>query len=151
MRKETAMTWGKPTATLSAELETELARLRSSAPPPQIEDPIYKYLKRAYRLRVKADSSPDLQKAIKRAHARHCSRTLKQYGGVIVELTVGDDVTRNMKNKYVTTIEYFSGKKLRSNFIDFVKEQGGLNRCTDAWRRKYGRQNVGAGTKKSTK
>jgi hypothetical protein len=139
MRKETAMTWGKDADTVLAELEAELAKARKAAPPPPIDDPIYQYLRRVYRLRRKADGSPELQKAIKTKHRANHPRTLKNYASVIIQLTAPNHVTRNMKHKYVTALEYAFKEGIKSKDLEtFIKEQGGLNKCGELWSKKYG-------------
>jgi hypothetical protein len=129
-------------ATLPADLEAELTNVREAAPPPPSDDPIYKYLRRVYRLRRKVDKSPDLQEAIKAKHAAHHPRTLKNYAGVIIQLT-GPDITSNMKHKYVTALEYAfrDGIKVK-DLVEFIKEQGGLNKFSKLWKKKFGRSAV---------
>ena len=125
------MTWGKEPDTLPADLETELAKVRKAAPPPPTDDPIYKYLRRVYRLRRKVASSPEWQKAIKTYHQAHCPKTLQQYVGVIIEMT-NDHVTTTMKHKYVTALEYAFKVRIKSEDLQaFIKKQGGLNKCVE--------------------
>ena len=55
-------------------------------------------------------------------------------------MTAPDHVTRNMKNKYVTAIEYARREGIKPNdFVEFIKGVGGLNKCGDLWRKKHGR------------
>jgi hypothetical protein len=122
-----------------AQLDLELAKVRSAAPPPPSDDPIYKYLQRVYRLRCKVATSSQLQAGLKVYHQKHHPRSLRQYAGIIIEMTAGDHVTPNMKNKYVTAVEYAHKEGVGPNdFIEFVAKRGGLNKCGDLWRKKYG-------------
>jgi hypothetical protein len=115
------------------ELETALAKVRAAAPPPPEDDPIYKYLQSVYRLRWQVEHSPDLQAAIKSEHEVRFPKTKTSYTGVIISLTA-PHVTSKMKHKYVTTIGYALRQGVKpGNFIDFVKEHGGINKCCELW------------------
>jgi hypothetical protein len=133
------MTWGKEIDTLPAELEAELSKVRKAAPPPPTDDPIYQYLRRVYRLRCKVETSPELKKAIKTRHAALHPKTLKNYAGIIIQLTA-PGITSKMKHKYVTALECAFKEGIKSKDLEtFIKEQGGLNKCGELWSKKYGR------------
>jgi hypothetical protein len=118
-----------------AEFEAELDKLRRSFPPPSSDDPIYKYLRRLYRLRCKVENSPELQGRIKALHAAHHSATAKNHAGMIIRLTA-PDVTSKMKHKYAAVITYALQNGVEpQNFIGFVKEMGGINKCVEHWSR----------------
>jgi hypothetical protein len=139
--KGKVMTLGKQTDGLPEDLEAALNKVRAAAPAPQSDDPIYKYLRRVYRLRRKVKTLPEMQRALKAYHKEHYPKTRKEYTGVIIEMTAGDHVTRNMKYKYFTALAYAYKKKIRPNdFIDFLHKCGGLNKCGELWRKEYGRR-----------
>lgn len=70
--------------------------------------------------------SPDMQRALKAYHSKHCPRTLQQYAGVIIEMTAPDHVTPKMKNKYVTAIQYAHREGIKpSDFVEFIRDRGG--------------------------
>jgi hypothetical protein len=133
MAKETKI------ATLPADLEAELTKVREAAPPPAPkEDPTYKYLRSVYRLRRKVETSPELQEAIKAKHAEHHPRTSRTYAGVIIQLT-GPDITSKNKHKYVTALEYAFREGIRAkDVVEFIKEHGGLSKFSKLWKMKYG-------------
>jgi hypothetical protein len=140
------MAWGKRPVTLPTQLEEEVKKVRTVAPPPPPADLIYKYLRRVYELQGKIASSSEWQKAIQKYHAAHAPRTLKNYTGIIIKLTA-DHITSNMKYKYVTALEYaFANNVKPDNLKAFIKQHGGLNRCVELWNKKYG----GKPRKKST-
>jgi len=133
------MAWKKRPVTLPADLETELDQVREIAPPPPSDDPIYKYLRRVYRLQKEIASSSGWQRAIQKYHAAHAPHTLKNYPSVIIKLTAGNRITSNMKYKYVTALEYaFANKVEPDNLKAFIKQQGGLNKCVELWNQKHG-------------
>ena len=142
--------WGQ--RKLPADLEAELDKVRKAAPPPPIEDPIYEYLKRVYRLRRKVASSPDLQEALKDLHKKHHPRTLQQYAAVIIELTAGGRVSRNRKNKYVTALNYAYREGVApKDLIGFVQKNGGLNKCGDLFRKKHRQRTSSSNDRKKSK
>src|SRR5271166_3832174 len=126
------MASGKQTTTLSAELETELAKVRGAAPPPPTEDPIYEYLTRVYRLRRKLEKDPEWQKRLTdygNAHHRNISH---KYVRLIIELTAGDHVTTKMKYKYTVVLIYALQKGVKTADLKaFIKGLGGLNKCVE--------------------
>jgi hypothetical protein len=127
----------KVKATLPADLEAELTKVREAAPPPPTD--IYKYLKRVYRLRRMVENSPDLQEAIKAKHAAHHPRTLKNYTGVIIQLTGPDHIKSKMRHKYVTALEYAFREQIKAkDLVEFIHEHGGLNEVGKLWKKKYG-------------
>jgi hypothetical protein len=143
MRKDAEM--------LPAELEAELAKVRKAAPPPPTDDPIYQYLRCVYRLRRKVETSPELKKAIKTKHAALHPKTLKNYAGVIIQLTAPGHVTSKMKHKYVTALECAFKEGIKSKDLEtFIKEQGSLNKCGELWSKKYGRSAVKKRPKKKS-
>jgi hypothetical protein len=136
------MAWVK-TVTLPPELEAELDKVRKAAPPPpQKYDPIYKYLKRVYRLRHKVESSPELQKAIQDYHQAHYKKTSRNYAGVIIQMTGPDHVvTSKKKHKYVTALECaFRAKVEPEKLVKFIQDQGGLNAVGELYKKKYRRK-----------
>jgi hypothetical protein len=134
------MAWKTETDDRSTDLEVELAKVQAVAPPLIFEDPIYKYLLRVYRLRRKVSHSSELKKAIKAEHAGHFPNRVKDYAGVIIDLTA-PHVTSRAKYKYVTTIKYALKEGVEpKHFIAFVKEQGGINKCCELWAKTYGRR-----------
>jgi hypothetical protein len=146
---------GKPGRSQSghpvAKIEAELAEVRAAAPAPRIEDPIYRYLQSIYRLRCKVETSPELQAAIKSEHEGRFPKTKRYYAGVIIELTA-PHVTSKMKHKYVSTIEYAFRQGVETeNFVDFVKEQGGINKCCELWLASNGGQRRGNGGRSKAK
>ena len=134
------MTSTKKTNKVPTDLEAELTKVRKAAPPaPPKEDPIYKFLRRVYRLRRKVETSPELQEAIKAKHAEHHPRTSRTYAGVIIQLTGPDHITSKMKHKYVTALELAFREGIRAkDLVEFIKEQGGLNKFSKLWKKKYG-------------
>ena len=123
---------------LPTELEDELTKVRALAPPPPSDDPIYKYLTSVYRLRCKVASSAELQSALKAYHKAQSPRTLQQYAGVIIQMTAGDHVTKNMKYKYVIALDYaFANHVQPKNLKTFLRKQGGFNNCVELWKKKY--------------
>ena len=135
------MAWGKRPVTLPTELEEEVKKVGAVAPPPPQANLIYKYLRRVYELQGKIASSSEWQKAIQKYHAAHAPRTLKNYTGIIIMLTASDRVTSNMKYKDVTALEYaFANNVKPENLKAFIKQQGGLNKCVELWKKKRGRK-----------
>ncbi len=133
------MAWKKKPVTLPADLETELTKVREVAPPPPSADPIYKYLKRVYRLWHKLEGSPEWKKIIQKYHEAHRLRIEKNYIRFIIERTAGDHVTDNMKHKYKVAIDLaFEEGVEPGGVIAFIKKQGGLNKCVELWHKKYG-------------
>jgi hypothetical protein len=134
--------WGqrkRVPVTLPADLEAELDKVRKAAPPPPSDDPIYKYLRHVYRLRQKLESSPEWQAAVGNYHKAHRLRIEKNYIRFIIQLTAGDYVTDNMKNKYKVTLQLALKEGIRPvEVIAFVKNHGGLNKCVGLWKNKYG-------------
>jgi hypothetical protein len=97
-------------------------------------------LRRVYALQGKIACSSAWQKAIQKYHTAHAPRTLKNYTGIIIKLTA-DHITSNMKYKYVTAIEYaFANNVKPENLKAFIKQQGGLNKCVELWKKKRGRK-----------
>src|SRR5271169_6688269 len=95
--------WGQrksvPSAvTLPADLEAELDKVRKAAPPPPSDDPIYKHLRRVYRLWHELESSPSWKKAIREYHKAHGLRIEKNYIRFIIQRTSGDHVKYGMKH-----------------------------------------------------
>jgi hypothetical protein len=133
------MAWPQKSVVLPTRLEEELKKVRAAAPPPS-DDPIYKYLRRVYRLRQKLENSPEWQQAIQKYHAVQAPRTVKSYPGIIIKLTAGDHITSKMKYKYITALEYAFRKNVQPEDLKaFIKDQGGLNKCVELWNKKYGR------------
>ena len=136
--------WGQrksvPSAvTLPADLEAELDKVRKAAPPPPSDDPIYTYLRRVYRLRQKLESSPKWKKAIQEYHTANRLRIEKNYIRFIIQRTSGDHVKDGMKNKYKVTLDLASKEGVKPlDVIAFIKKRGGLNKCRDLWKNKYG-------------
>jgi hypothetical protein len=151
MHQERIMTWEKKAATLPADLEAALAKVRKAAPPPPSDDPIYKYLERVYRLRQKVEKSPELQEAIKAERAAHHPKLSTKYIRLIIELTAGDHVTNKMKHKYTVTLQYAFTKGVKAeDLIEFIKKQGGLNKCVELWSKNYGRSAAAKKRKKNS-
>ena len=105
--------WGQrksvPSAvTLPADLEAELDKVRKAAPPPPSDDPIYKYLRRVYRLWHKLENSPSWKKAVQKYHKAHRLRIEKNYIRFIIQRTSGDHVKDGMKHKYKVTLDLAS-------------------------------------------
>lgn len=118
---------------LPAALEAELADVRAAVPPPASDDPIYKYLEEIYRVRCKAERSTKLQDAIKSAHRAKFPGRLRNYTGVIIGLTA-PDVPAKRRHKYIFAIEYAFRKAVKpDDFVAFVKDQGGINKCCEQW------------------
>jgi hypothetical protein len=133
--------WGRRKSSrpsLPADLDAQLKKVRSTAPPPPPpDDLLYKYLTRVYRLERQIASSSDWQLAIRKYHAAHAPRTLKNYAGIIINLTA-DHVTSKTKHKYVTALEYASADDVQpENLQTFIQQQGGLNKCVELWNQKY--------------
>ena len=136
--------WGQrkrvPSAvTLPADLEAELEKVRALAPPPPSDDPIYKHLRRVYRLWHKLENSPKWKKAVQKYHKAHGLRIEKHYIRFIIQQTAGDHVKDGMKHKYKATLDLASEEGVKpTDVIAFIKKQGGLNKCVDLWKKKYG-------------
>ena len=136
--------WGQrksvPSAvTLPADLEAELEKVRKLAPPPPSDDPIYKYLRRVYRLWHKLESSPSWKKAVQKYHKAHRLRIEKNYIRFIIQRTSGDHVKDGMKHKYKVTLRPGFQRGVKPlDVIAFIKKRGGLNKCRDLWKNKYG-------------
>jgi hypothetical protein len=117
---------------LPTELENELTKVRALAPPPPSDDPIYDYLTSVYRLRCKVASSAELKSALKAHHKAHTPRALEQYAGVIIQMTAGDQISSNMKSKYVAVVEYAFANNVKPQKLKaFVKREGGFNKCVE--------------------
>jgi hypothetical protein len=128
----------KTNGTPPADFEAELAKVRKTAPPPS-DDPIYKYLRRVYRLRRKAEKSPELQEAIKAKRTAHHPNVSTNSIRMIIQLTAGDHVTNKMKHKYTAALHYAFEKGIKSeNLESFIKEHGGINKCVELWSKTYG-------------
>jgi hypothetical protein len=134
------MTWGKEDTMIPPNLAKELEKVRKAAPPPPPKDePIYKFLEEVYRLRCRLETSPGLKKAIIKEHAALHARTIKNYARVIMELTAPGHTTVKMKHKYVTALEYaFKEGVEPKDLVEFIKEQGGLNKCGELWKNQGG-------------
>ena len=131
------MTWKNRASTAHPELETELAKVREAAPPPPAaDDPIYRYLRQVYRLRFKIAHAPKLQTAIKSEHATRFPNTVKNYAGVIIELTA-PHVTSKSKHKYLRTSRICVQPRHRSQALCRV--------CEEAWRHQQVLRAVGQG------
>jgi hypothetical protein len=62
---------------------------------------------------------------------------LQQYAGVIIQLTAGNRITSNMKYKYVAALEsVFADNVKPQNLKAFIKQQGGLNKWVELWKKK---------------
>lgn len=133
------MTWKNRAVTAHPELEAELANVRAAAPPPS-DDPIYRYLRRVYRLRCKVGNSTELQRAIQSERAANFPRAATNYAGMIIQLTA-PTISAKKKYKYAKVITYTLNKGIEpKHFVAFVKKQGGINKCGDLWRQKYGKK-----------
>ena len=134
--------WGqrkRVPVTLPADLEAELKKVRALAPPPPSDDPIYKHLRRVYRLWHKLERSPRWKKAVQKYHKAHRLRIKKHYIRFIIQRTSGDYVKDGMKHKYKVTLDLASNERVKpTDVIAFIKQQGGINKCVDLWKKKYG-------------
>ena len=125
--------------TLPADLEAELDKMRALAPPPPSDDPIYKHLRRVYRLWHKVESSPKWKTAIQKYHKASGLRIEKHYIRFIIQRTAGDHVKDNMKHKYKVILDLAFEEGIKpEDVVDFFKKQGGINKCVDLWKDKYG-------------
>ena len=112
---------------------------KAAPPPPPKEEPIYIYLQRVYRLRRIVEKSPDLQEAIKAKHAAHHPRTSTNYIGAIIHLTRPDHINSKKKHKYVNALGYAFRERIKAkDVIEFIHKHGGLAKCAELWKKKYG-------------
>ncbi len=126
-------------AALPADLKAELDKIREVAPPPPTVDPLYKYLRRVYRLRQKLETSHEWQDAVVRYHNVHRLRLKENYVRFIIQQTAGDHVTDKMKNKYKIALQLALEEAIKPvDVIAFIKKHGGLNGCIELWKEKYG-------------
>jgi len=127
--------------TLPPQLEEELKDVRAVAPPPPSDNPIYEYLKRVYQLWHKLERSAEWQKAVQKYHIAHRLRIEKHYIRFIIQTTAGDHVTYNMKNKYKFIMDLAFEEGIKPvDVITFIKKHGGINKCVELWKSKYGRR-----------
>jgi hypothetical protein len=125
-------------ATLPADLEAELAKVRKAAPPPS-DDPIYKYLRRVYGLRCELTDKPEWEDNLRYFWQAHHPRISTSYIRLIIELTANDHVTSKMKHKYFAVLRYAFKKGIKpENLESFIKEQDGINKCVELWSKTYG-------------
>jgi hypothetical protein len=116
------------------DLEAELDEIRAAAPNP---DQIFTYLILSYRLFSKAAKSEPVGHGLKKLHSERFPKTRRNFAATIVEATAISSDRRGMKHKYVSAMQYAYAKKIKAkDFIDFIKNEGGLNACTEAWRRR---------------
>jgi hypothetical protein len=116
------------------DLEAELAEIRAAAPNP---DQIFTYLGLSYRLFRKAAKSDAVGNGLKKLHSEHFPNTRRNFAAAIIEATAVRSDRHGMKHKYVSAMQYAYAKKIKpKDLVDFIKKEGGLNACTEAWRRR---------------
>jgi hypothetical protein len=70
-------------------------------------------------------------------HNEQFPRTRRTFAATIIEATAIDSERRGMKHKYVSAMAYAYINEIKAkDVIDFINNEGGLNACVEAWRRR---------------
>jgi hypothetical protein len=118
------------------ELEAELEKIRDVAPLPR-DDRLNKFLKRVYRLGLKALKSRALRIAIVSKVHLH-PRAPENYAGYIIQ-AAAPHINPKDRYKYLTALTYAYEKNVKPNDLkEFLKKIGGLNKCCELWKKEYG-------------